>query len=284
MGMKTSAAIRYIGPALDDGKMDVYQASSNMIAFSEFMVAAVKSTFGDGADAKAHVSGFEHGSFITQIIFEVGGTAATIFTAYTPEQLWNTVKGAFEVWKHLAGNKPVSIVNHGNYVDVTNNSGTILQVNIAALHLATNDKAGDSVQRFIKEAMQTDGYDNLEIVSPDAGVIDAISKAEAACFMPVLVEEQASDNIIRQKITLLSAVFKDGNKWRFNDGSSEFGATILDEEFIATVDSGERFGKGDLLDVDMRIVQTQVGYKITMERSILKVHKHIVPPKQPPLI
>lgn len=66
--MKTRVSLRYLGPALDDGRMDVYEASKNMIAFSEFMVAAVKTTYGESAEAKAEVAGFEHGSFVTDLV------------------------------------------------------------------------------------------------------------------------------------------------------------------------------------------------------------------------
>ena len=103
--------------------MDVYKASANMIAFSEFMVAAVKTTYGENAEAKAEVSGFEHGSFITSLVFSVGGQAATVFTALSAQELWTVVKEAFDLWKHLKGQPPAAVTNNGNTCTVTNVNG-----------------------------------------------------------------------------------------------------------------------------------------------------------------
>ncbi len=50
--MKTRSLYVISGPAVDDGLMDVYQASTNMIAFSEFMVAAVKAVYGEEAERR----------------------------------------------------------------------------------------------------------------------------------------------------------------------------------------------------------------------------------------
>ena len=104
--METSLKLKYTGPAVESGQMDVYQASANMIAFSEFMVAAAKSTFGERIEARAEVAGFGRGSFITDLVFNFAGPIATIFSTASPEQLWEVVKQAFDLWKHLKGEQP----------------------------------------------------------------------------------------------------------------------------------------------------------------------------------
>ncbi len=98
---------------------------------------------------------------------------------------------------------------------------------------------------------------------------------------PAPVEEETSfDGVSNVTLSLVSPVFKDGNKWRFNDGLADFAAAVLDTDFIAQVENGERFGKGDLLAVEMRTVQTRIGFKLNIERTIIKVLKHITPPTQ----
>lgn len=282
--METNVTIRYIGPALDDGRMDVYKASANMIAFSEFMVAAVKTTYGDSAEAKAEVAGFEHGSFETNFIFSVAGQAATVFTALSPEQLWEVVKGAFALWKHLKGSPPSQVVNNGNTCTVTNNSGQVIQIRTDSLNLVFNEKASEPASKFVKLAMEEDGYEKLEISSSDSGVIAKVSKQEAQGFSSVTPSLTLSDNTFRMIVHVVGPVFQDGNKWRFSDGERPFNAAMLDGDFLMAVNSGERFGKGDILDVDMRAVQTGAGVKTSIERTILKVHRHLTPQEQTRLI
>lgn len=282
--MQTNVTIRYIGPALDDGRMDVYKASTNMIAFSEFMVAAVKTTYGENAEAKAEVAGFEHGSFVTSLIFSVGGQAATVFTALSADELWSVVKGAFSLWKHLKGQAPAAVQNNGNTCTVTNNSGQIIQIRTDSVNLVFNDKAAEPVSRFVKLALEENGYEKLEISTETGVVIADVDKQEAIGFESVSRQIVLSDNTARMIVHIVAPVFQDGNKWRFSDGERTFNASLLDGDFLILVNKGERFGKGDILDVDMRSIQTGAGMKTGIERSILKVHRHLSPQEQSNLL
>lgn len=253
--------------------MDVYQASANMIAFSEFMVAAVKASYGEAAEAKANVAGFGKGSFITNLMFSVAGPAASIFSAFTPEHLATVLKEAFALWKHLQGTPPASITQSGQTATVTNNAGNIIQVQTDTLNLVFSEKGADAVGRFVKDALSQTGITGIEISGEDQRLAE-VSSEEAACFVPVAKEALVSENVVTMALILVAAVFQDGNKWRFSDGASSFAVTIEDEAFLARVNDGERFGKGDVLTVELRIVQTRTGSKISVDRAIQRVVEH----------
>jgi hypothetical protein len=220
----------------------------------------------------------------TSLIFSVGGQAATVFTALAPEQLWTVVKGAFMLWKHLKGSPPANVQNQGNTCNVTNNSGQIIQVRTDSVNLVFNEKATDAVSRCIKTALEADGYDRLEINSEDGEIITSVNKQEAVGFGFVGKEGVLSDNVARMILSIVAPVFQDGNKWRFHDGERSFSAAILDGDFLMKVNQGERFGKGDLLDVDMRVLQNGIGLKTNIDRHIVKVHRHVVPQEQTTLL
>jgi hypothetical protein len=86
--------------------------------------------------------------------------------------------------------------------------------------------------------------------------------------------EIVSDTTFRQLLLIESLTFKDGNKWRVHDGTRPFHAVIEDKEFLATIDSGKQFGKGDVLVVDLRGVQTIIGAKLATDWTIVKVLEH----------
>ncbi|MBB1599988.1 hypothetical protein [Variovorax sp. UMC13] len=264
--------------------MNVYEASANMIAFSEFMVAAVKSTYGDAAEAHAEVAGFEHGSFVTDLVFTVGGSAATVFTALTPAQLWDVVKGAFDLWKHLKGSPPAAIKHDGQSVTVTNNSGHIIQVRTDSLTLVLNEKASEAVEQFVKVGLSHEGYEALRIGGATEVPAITVDRREAESFVPVAAKSQLSDNTVEVALTIVAAVFQDGNKWRFNDGASTFNAALTDGDFLIRVEKGERFGKGDVLRVRMQVVQSRTGAKVSVERTVLKVLDHLTPHEQAVLL
>lgn len=94
--------------------------------------------------------------------------------------------------------------------------------------------------------------------------------------LPAPPEEEAlSSNLLADQVLVIeSAVFKDGNQWRFSDGSASFSAAIDDAGFLARVEAGERFGKGDHLVVDLRLEQTRIGEKISTRRIVVRVKQH----------
>lgn len=88
-------------------------------------------------------------------------------------------------------------------------------------------------------------------------------------------EESLSANVLKDQVLIIeSAVFKEGNQWRFSDGSASFAAVIGDEAFLRRIEDGERFGKGDHLVVDLAIEQIRLGAKISTRRVVQAVKQH----------
>jgi len=266
--------------------MDVYEASANMVAFSDFVVAAAKATYGGQIDARAEVAGFGRGSFITDIVFNVVGPAATIFSALHADSLAGVIKEAVSLWKHLKGQPPTHVTNgdKNQVVHVSNNNGEIIQVSTQTLNLVVfDDKAGEAVKRFVHDAVGRPGIDSVHI-GDGKQELGAANQDEANFFVPVRPSETVTDTVFKQALIIEAPVFKDGLKWRFSDGQSSFFAEIRDKDFLARVDAGERFGKGDVLHAEVRFVQERSGMKLSGERYIEKVLDHSVAPEQARLI
>jgi hypothetical protein len=282
--MQTKMGLSYSGPAVDIGSMDVYEASANMIAFSQFVVLAAKAQFGPEANIEARVNGFERGSFVTDIVFQVSGATATIFSAATSRQLWEVIEGAVKLWKFLKGLAPNKI-EHAHTPDlhqsvrVTNNDGQILQVSTQSLTVVFSEKGSSAAGRFIREALMHQGMDGVKITGEGKKKID-IAQAESEYFVSVSPSETITDAVSPMALIIEAPVFKEDNKWRFSDGLTSFFATIEDKDFLAKVNAGERFGKGDILYADVRLNQEQIGMKLVADRAIVRVREHRIGPKQ----
>lgn len=270
--MKTSLSLKYSGPAVDDGRMDVYAVSANMIAFSEFVVVAAKASFGDDATARAEVTGFGRGSFITDLLFDWGGAAASVFTTVPSDHLLAAIKGAFQLWKHLKGQPPKAIEYGGQHVTVTNNDGHIIQVQTQSLTLVMNEKGADAADKFVRQALAGHGMESISLSSGTEKIADA-NRAEAQYFVPVVGAVILTDTTSTMGLNVENPSFKDG-KWKVFDGAQSAWMEMLDQDFIDRVNGGERFGKGDILLADVRLVQKRTGLKLEAERSILKVLEH----------
>jgi hypothetical protein len=91
--------------------------------------------------------------------------------------------------------------------------------------------------------------------------------------------EVVSDSVSRKVLLIESVVFKDGNKWRVHDGDYPFFATLDDEAFLARVNAGVRFGKGDVLVAELRQIQIMSDGVLKNEYHIVKVHEHRARPQ-----
>lgn len=275
----STLTLRYLGPAVDDGTMNVYDAAGNMIAFSEFVVAATKATYGEAVIARVSVAGFGRGSFLTNFTLDLGGVAATIFSVASPLEILQIIKEAFELWKHLKGKPPETIKQEGDNFLVTNNSGDTIVVKNSTVNLVFSEKGAESVQKFVRDAVSGDGIDGVEVESGNR-LIASASDSEASDFVSVAPEERVSENKVTMQLSVEAAVFKDGNKWRFSDGGSSYFANISDRDFLSKVNEGEPFAKGDILKVEMVVLQSSVGGRINTERIITRVLEHRSRPVQ----
>ncbi len=275
--MQTKLSLRYSGPSVESGKMDVYDAAANMIAFSEFAVAAAKATYGENINARAEVAGFGKGSFITDLIINLGGPLTNLFVHVTTKDILETIKEAVLLWKFLKGSPPVEVEGSGDQITITNNNGQVNYFNAHTVNLVFDESATDAVGRFIRAPLDKGGVDSVDVTADsDDGPMKlmTINQDEAKCFVPVAIETPLFDQTIQAALMIEAPVFKDGNKWRFNDGANSFHASIEDESFIHRVNEGEPFAKGDILMVDLRIQQKRQGERLVTEKSVIRVIEH----------
>lgn len=99
-------------------------------------------------------------------------------------------------------------------------------------------------------------------------------------------EEMPDERIIECDATLVITAlsFEPKSKWRFIYNGFPIAATIKDESLMATINKGERFGKGDSLKARLRIVQKYDNTCRTYCNSSYKVvefYNHIHAPQQP---
>jgi hypothetical protein len=285
--IRSDLELSYKGRAVDDGEMDVYTAAGAMVAFSDFAIAAAKCVYGEKVEAISKVSGFRRGSFITQLGVQFGTPILGFFASENAQDLYTAITDAVGLWRHLRGLPPQSLSRADNGgVSIINHDGQVSITTIHAKNIVFNAVAGKAVEKFIAEPLSGEGMDQVQVTANGdlRSEVLSVSHGEAPWFHQIAQEEMLAEYDARAALAIETAVFKDGNKWRFSDGASSFWAVIADEEFLRRVDQGERFGKGDILIVDMHVVQVQMADKLVTERSILKVLEHKERPSQQTLL
>lgn len=278
--MKTRVALTYDGNALKEGRMGVHEVAKNIVAFSEFMTVAARSAYGDKVEATAEVAGFKEGSFETDFVLSVVGPATTLLSTLSPSHFWDVIKSAFDLWRFLRGEPPASVAYNPNHVAVTNNYGEVNQFHVESLTIVMSPQGAEAVEKFVREPLRRSGVTSMKLRPREAKMSVQVTNDESEFFTAVAREDVLSDNLVPMVVQVVGPEFEGGRKWRFTAGESSFTADIEDQDFLGKVNAGERFGKGDALEVEMRVVQFGKNRALRVERSIVRVLRHIVPQEQ----
>jgi hypothetical protein len=287
----------YDGPALTEHRMDVRDLAPALVAFADLFTAANKEINGDAAEVRVQVNAsFKAGSFgidlvasqhlLSQIKDIFAGNGATaISNGWTILQIVGFTGGGLAgglvgLLRLLKGRRPVKIEQKGDVATVWMTQTETIEVERDVIRLYRNSVVRTSLEKVVSP-LEREGITDFGVVVNGQVVLD-VHDDEVASFSAAASDADAeivSDTTTRKMLQIESLAFKDGNKWRVHDGTATFHASIEDKEFLAKIDAGERFGKGDVL-VDLRQVQSIVNAKLVNESIIVKVLEHRQPLQQ----
>lgn len=294
MKSEVNFRVTYDGPALQAHVMDVRELAPAMIAMADLLKVANEELYGDKADVRIAVrAGFKEGSFGIDMVFfqDIITQLTELFSGKEASATSNAIQiltgvgitggGVIALLRWLRGRKVERIEQRQDVATIWTVDES-LEVDLATLRLFRNRRMRIELRNVLRP-LEADGIDSLMLTQGShAGPV--ILRDEIDYFNPPSdADLPLSDSIAAGVVLKIeSAVFKDGNKWRFTDGSRSFFAAIEDSDFLARIDSGqERFGKADLLVVDLRQLQFAVDGELKSEYRILRVMEHKEPLQRP---
>ncbi len=233
--------------------------------------------------ASLSVKAFKAGSFgidlqlAQDFLSQIGNvlTGTSVSALCNADTLVHTLLEVIFLKKWLNGRTPELVIPDKAARQVT------LQVNNTQITVSENVYVAYQNHEFqshlvkIAEPLRTDGIDSVSV--SDTTRIETVNKAELQAFQTFPDDKILSqDTVIRIVMLETAALYKDQAKWRFKMGEgSSFFAVITDEDFLQRIDNGsERFGRGDLLKVELETVQTLSAGKILVSYNIRKVLDH----------
>lgn len=279
----------YDGPALATSRMDVRDLAPALVATADLFAAVNAEVNGNAAELRVEVKGsFKAGSFGIELICaqDLLQQIRDIFTSPTANALANAsgilalvtapVGGLIWLLRRLQGRPPRKIEIHGGTATLWITDSESVEVDHRVIKIWRSTQVRTSLEKTLSP-LRREGITEFGIVRNE-DIWLAIHADEVDWFdaHPSREATVVSDSTIRKVLLLESVVFKDGNKWRVNDGQYTFHATLNDHDFLARVNAGERFGKGDILIVDLQQTQTVMEGTLKTEYTITEVHEHKV--------
>jgi hypothetical protein len=283
------------GPALVEHRMDVRDLAPALIAMADLFSAANKEINGEASSICVHVNAsFKAGSFgidlvatqhllahIRDILSGLGANA--ICNGYTIMTMVGFIGGGglIDLLRRLKGRRPVKVQRNGRLTTVHFSEAESIEIDSRIMKLYYNSIVRTSLEKVVSP-LEREGITDFAIVVDDKVTLsfhdDELGLLSAATLETAA--EIVSDTTSHKMLQIESLTFKDGNKWRVHDGVATFRASIEDKEFLRKIDAGERFGKGDVLMVNLRQVQSVDGGRLSNESMILKVLEHREPLQQ----
>lgn len=283
----------YDGPALDQHRMDVRDLAPALVAIADLFTSANSELNGDAATVRVDVTAsFKAGSFGIDLLFSQDflSQIRDIFAGPTATALANAggimgllglgstgVVGLVGLLRKLKGRRPHRIEQRGEIASVWITETEVVEVDQRVLKLWRSRTVRTSLEKTLSP-LSREGITDFGIVKDGLIELD-ITDTELEYFESTIEidAEIVSDSVARKVLLLESVVFKEDNKWRVHDGQYAFHAAMDDADFLAKINHGERFGKGDVLVVDLQQIQSISEGALKTEYRILKVHEHKEP-------
>jgi hypothetical protein len=290
-------SIRYDGPALASHRMDVRELAPALIALSDLLELANKAAYPDAGEVRVSVNGdFKGGSFGVDLV-AVQTVAQQLVALLSGQQATAAANllgiiggiglvggGLVGLVRWLRGRKPSEVRFQENQVVIVVRSETTeetLETDLLTGRLYQTR----AVRQALVKVLRPLGRDGIDVFMAGLnGKVRPLVRAEELPWFEASAAEPdiVSDNVLQRVLVQIeSAVFKDRNKWRVHDGEKAFFAEITDEAFVHRVDQGlERFGKGDILVVDLRRTQMVTDAGLRTDYQIVRVWEHKAPLQQ----
>lgn len=241
---------------------------------------------------KINISAHEEGSFVTDIVVLAQTTlehvvnSPTVQTAGYVKTLMELVGGVYSLAKFLRGKNPKSVESVNNSVTITKNDGNVTYIDKRVFNIYQNKSVRNSLSQEFETLNDDENVTSFELLDSSETPIVEVEREFFAEIADDEGVELTNNEQLQEITTTLNIVALDlelKKKWDFYYKGHKISAKVKDESFRDRINKGERFGKGDSLEVEMQIRQEfdeSVNTYINKSYVITKIIKHIEKPQQ----
>jgi len=280
-------SLNYDGLALQTHELDVRDLAPALLSLSDLLEISTEILCGKQAKSTVKVRGsFKSGSFgidftiavdllqrakdlLNGDFFSANSNAVAAITS---------IISVFEVLRRLKNNKITTAQKTpNNTVILCTNEQNSLEISNHTFALLKDPRVNMAIDK-LTSPLDRDGIDSFSITKNN-DILFLATKADRACFIirnhgldePIV----QSSYVVEMNCLIITACFKEDNKWRLMTGDLIFAATMLDDAFLEQVHNSRiSFSKGDTLLCRIRIQEWQTPNNNHKEYEILKVLEH----------
>src|SRR6218665_709601 len=255
-----------------------HQVDANVLVSSLIhttaIVQEINKYLNSGKKIEIKVKALEKGSFLCHIeLIETALDALqnllTKENAEARATIIGTLVGLIQLKKFLKGKKAKEVQPQGDKTKITNKEGNVFIIENATFNIYEHSVAVKDALAQNFDALNNDpAITGFEITDKNESPFVRVEKSEAGERKMV---EAATLNILRIS-------FEENLKWDFYYRGYKISAKIADPSFYESIDKGEAFAKGDVLEVELQISQKfeeSVNTFVTKSYQINKIARHL---------
>ena len=267
-----------------------HQVDANVLVSSLIhttaIVQEINKYLNSGKKIEIKVKALEKGSFLCHIeLIETALDALqNLFTKENAEAratIIGTLVGLIKLKKFLKGKKAKEVQPQGDKTKIINKEGNVFIIENATFNIYEHSVAVKDALAQNFDALNNDpAITGFEITDKNESPFVRVEKSEFADLSQKSEEIEAGERKMVEAATLniLRISFEENLKWDFYYRGYKISAKIADPSFYESIDKGEAFAKGDVLEVELQISQKfdeSVNTFVTKSYQINKIARHL---------
>lgn len=259
----------------------------NSLIHTTSVIQEINRFLDSGKKIEIKVKAPEKGSFLIQLNL-VETALDSIKSIFTKENLEvagtiiGILTGLISIKKFLKGKKPKDIKQEGDATIITNQDGNVINIDNRTFHIY--DKSilvKDALSQNFESIQNDPAITAFEITDIKEKPYIRVNRDEFEYLSIKSEEISEGERIITEAATLniVRLSFEESLKWDFYYRGNKISAKIKDPDFYNLIDKGERFAKGDTLEVELQTTQKwdeSVNTYVNKSYQILKINRHIL--------
>lgn len=281
-----------------NGESQLIEANTlinSLIHFTNIVQEINKELSHDSKKVEVKIKALPEGSFIVDFVIQASDIFNQIRGLLTPSNmsyaadLVEVTFGIYAVAKWLKGKKPNRIENKDNVIVIENSNGEVNTFDFKGANIyLTNNYIREAISKSFETLESDSNVSGFELLNNNN---EKILEIESAEFVELTQNDFTSEKtektlLENANMHIIALDLELKKKWDFYYNGHKISAKVKDPSYQEIINKGERFGKGDVLEVELEIKQEfneDVNTFINKSYSIIKIKKHIVKPDQPTL-
>lgn len=272
-----------------DGKEGQIDANTLIVALGHYqtIMGEANKELGAAKTLELKVNALEKGSFVIDVSI-VESFLKQVFSGDSMEYVANVcavVGGVYGAYKLLHGRAAKTDAQR-DYIKTRIKGSNNTVISNAIINIYNQVPVREAISKTIEAAEKDPNVEGFSVEGADEKTTFPRDEFPDYIHTNFEQDDMLPPDIVkteRANLTIVSLSFESGNSWQFMFSGFKISVRVKDNVLMDLIDRGERFGKGDSIEVELEIVQRyNPSYRAYENRTyrILKFYKHNEAPEE----